>query len=291
MKTIFTKDLLPLIDQAVHHRDDADSAYSLYLKMRCEEGLDRLIASEVMLLTHAAERGDSRAMIELARHYFYDYGTDHIPYALSWWRRAILTGIPLARDEFLLQREEIHRRAREYTEGRSPFTDIVMRCAMLAEYHLFDLGLCDWGAISNDERLARARTLIAECAPILGIRAPSLEFVPGLTFKNSQGEDQIAYGLAHPCGRIDMNLDLMHDREWFILVLFHELGHFVCFAAMGNGEEAMALRRTYGLSDDRVAGWSRGDLGRGMTTFEEDPDTLSHSTYTNWAVLFADPKP
>ena len=288
MKTIFKKAHLPLIDQAVHHHSDTHATYALYHKMRCEDGLDRAIASEILLLTRGAERGDPNAMVELARHYFYDYDTSHIPYALSWWRRAILTGSDIAVGEWHQHRGEFLRRISAYAEGRSAFTDIVMRCAMLTEYYLFDLGLVDWTQLDTEARLSRTRALVQAVAPVLGINAPTIDFVPGLTFTDEKGNTMTAYGLAHPRGHIDILLDMASEREWLIQVLFHEIGHFVCFAAMGNDARAAEIRRNYGLTNERIESWNRGDMGIEVPTSQEDPDTLSYAVYTHWAVMFAD---
>ena len=290
MKNVFKKSYLPLIDRAVHHPADTESTYSLYFKMRTEDGLDRLIAPEIILLTRAAERGDARAISELARHYYFDYGTEMIPYALSWWRRAILTGSDTAVQELSAHRGEMYRRILAYGEGKSAFGDIVMRCAMLTEYILFEFGLTDWRRLSRDDRLQRCRMLVREVSPILGIRPPSLNFVRGLTYTDEHGRTTTAYGLAHPHWSIDLLEEMTDNREWLIQVLFHEIGHFVCFSAMGNSESAKQMRTTYGLTEDRVAGWDRGDFGIEVPTSQEDPDTLSYSTYTAWAVLFADPQ-
>lgn len=288
MKTIFKKAYLPMINTAVHNHGDANSSYSLYFKMRTEDGLDRLIAPEILLLTRAAERGDTRAISELARHYYFDYGTEMIPYALSWWRRAILTGSTTAINELRAHRKEFYRRILTYGEGKSPFADIVMKCAMVTEFILFEFGLNDWSRLSNEDRLMRCRMLVGEVAPILGIAPPSLAFVRGLTYVDRNGIRKTAYGLANPRGHIDILEDLVDNREWLIQVLFHELGHFVCYAAMGNSENARRMRSIYGLTEQRIAGWDRGDQGIEVPTSEEDPDTLSYSTYTAWAVLFAD---
>lgn len=289
MKNVFKKSYLPLIDRAVHHPTDADAAYSLYFKMRTEDGLDRLVAPEVLLLTRAAERGDARAISELARHYYFDYGTEMIPYALSWWRRAILTGSDTVVRELAAHRGEMYRRILAYGEGKSDFGNIVMKCAMLAEYILFEFGLADWARLSNADRLLRCRTLVEVVSPILGIRPPAVNFVRGLSFVDEYGTRKIAYGLANPDWSLDILEDMVDNREWLVQVLFHELGHFVCFSCMGNSDNARRMRKIYGVTEERSIGWNRGDRGIEIRTSEEDPDTLSYSTYTAWAVLFADP--
>ena len=289
MKNIFLKSNLPLIDEAVHTATDACKMYDLYHKMRCEEGLNRHIASEIVLLERAAALGNRAAMCELARHYFFDYGTDHIPYAMTWWRRANLFGVEPALSEYREKREEFLHRASEYGERFSYFANLLMRCAMLTEIHLFDLGLVDWSHLTNEERMERINTLSAAVAPLLMIDAPEMKAVANLTYTD-KGEVRRAQGMAHYEGWIDLDLDMLADRERTIAVIFHELGHFVCFRAMAGNEDARRVMEAYGLSEGRVNSWKHGEMGIEVPTSEEDPDTLSYGVYTNWAVLFADPR-
>ena len=287
MKTIFKKSNLPLIDEAVHTASDAGKMYDLYYKLRCEEGLNRHIASEIVLLERAAALGNHGAICELARHYFFDYGTDHIPYAMTWWRRANVLGVEPAVSEYRERREKFVRRASEYSERFSYFANLLMRCAMLTEIHLFDLGLVDWSHLTNEERMERINTLSAAVAPLLMIDAPEMKAVANLTY-TEKGEVRRAQGLAHYEGWIDLDLDMLADRERTIAVIFHELGHLVCFRAMAGNEDARRVMEAYGLTEARVNSWKHGEMGIEVPTSEEDPDTLSYGVYTNWAVLFAD---
>ena len=81
----------------------------------------------------------------------------------------------------------------------------------------------------------------------------------------------------------------MDDYERLIEVIFHEIGHIVCFALQVEKSkgESDKLKKKYGVSDERIDSWDQQIIGYEVVTSEEDPDTLSYGTYTNWAILFA----
>jgi hypothetical protein len=160
---------------------------------------------------------------------------------------------------------------------------------MLSDIYLFDLGLTDWSHLTNGERMERINALTAAVAPLLMIDTPEMKAVPNLTY-TEKGEVRRAQGLAHPEGWIDLDLDMLADYERTIAVIFHELGHFVCFRATTGNENARRVMEAYGLDEARVNSWKRGEMGIEVPTSEEDPDTLSYGVYTNWAILFAEPR-
>lgn len=286
MKNIFKKSDLSLIDTAVHNRDAAKEHIDLYYKIRVEDGFVRHIATEVLLLEHAAMTGDGFAIWELAQHYYYDQSVRNIPIALSWWKRAILMGNDAARDRYREHREYILSVIHSYSEGMSEYADLELRLAMLAEIYLFELGTVDWKKLSDSERLDRVRMLARACVPLLDVKFTGIEAISNLTFTDDAGRTYPVHALAHPDHHISLCREMMCDAERLIAVIFHELGHFVCFRAMGDA----AYARKWGLTPERIASWHRGDMGYDVKTSEEDPDTLSYGVYTHWAILFADRK-
>ena len=286
MKNIFKKSDLPLIDKAVHSKDAYRDQVDLYYKIRVEEGFVRHIATEVMLLERAAVMGDGYAVWELAQHYYYDESVRCIPIALSWWKRAILMGNTAACDRYREHREYILSMINSYSEGMSDYADLELRLAMLAEIYLFELGTVDWKRIADSERLDRVRRLADACVPLLGVKFTGIEAISNLTFAEPGGKPYIVHALAYPDHHIALCREMMADAERLVAVIFHELGHFVCFRAMGDS----AYAEKWGLTPERIASWHRGDMGYEVKTSEEDPDTLSYGVYTHWAILFAEKK-
>ncbi len=286
MKNIFKKSDLPLIDRAVHNNDAGREQVDLYYKIRVEDGFVRHISTEVLLLERAAVMGDGYAVWELAQHYYYDESVRCIPIALSWWKRAILMGNAAAKERYREHREYILSMILEYREGMSEYADLELRLAMLAEIYLFELGTVDWKRLSDSERLDRVKRLVYASVPLLDVRFTGVESIAGLTFTDKSGRTFTVDALAHPDNHISLRREMMADGERVIAVIFHELGHLVCFRAMGDSTYA----KRWGLTPERIAGWHRGDMGYEVKTNEEDPDTLSYGVYTNWAVLFAERK-
>ena len=283
MKNIFKKSDLPMIEKATHDCGAHDDQVNLYYKIRVQDGFVRHISTEVLLLERAALNGHSFATWELAQHYFYDESVKNLPIALHWWKKAIIGGNADAARLFNSNREYIIYLINNYKEGLSDYSDMELRLAMLAEIYLFELGSINWQAISDSERIERTRTLCYEAAQILDTPFNGINPVPGLTYTYPDGRVTIADGLAHPERIISLRTEMLPDAERAVAVIFHELGHLVCFKAMGDKSYA----EKWGLTPERIATWYKNITGYEVTTEEEDPDTLSYGVYTNWAILFA----
>lgn len=275
-----------MIDRAVHSASAHDDQVNLYYKIRVEDGFVRHISTEVILLERAALAGHGWAIWELAQHYYYDDSVNSLPLALRWWKRANLLKNEAAIRIYRDYRHEIISKIQKYSEGLSEYSDIELRIAMLAEIYLFELGTVDWSAMSDGERMEKVRAFTAAVEPILDIHVSYVRDVPGLTFTYSDGRVVPALGLFHPDYHIDICREILYDKEKTLAVIVHELGHYVCHHASYDTEYA----KIYGITKERVASWGRGDVHNGLTTSEEDPDTLSYGVYTNWAILFADQK-
>lgn len=286
MKNPFNKADLPMIDRAVHSASAHDDQVNLYYKIRVEDGFVRHISTEVILLERAALAGHGFAIWELAQHYYYDDSVNSLPLALRWWKRANLLKNEAAIRIYRDYRHEIISKIQKYSEGLSEYSDIELRVAMLSEIYLFELGTVDWQALSDRDRMDRINTLTEVLKPILGVHVTYVSDVPGLTYTYPDGSVGPAYGLANQDYHIDICREILWDKEKTLAVLIHELGHYVCHRASYDTEYA----KIYGITKDRVESWGRGDVHNGLTTSEEDPDTLSYGVYTNWAILFADQK-
>ena len=286
MKNPFDKADLPMIDRAVHTATAHDDQLNLYYKMRLENGYARHVSTEVILLERAALSGHMWAIWELIKHYYFEEAVKSLPLALHWWKRANLAKHDTALSVYRDYRQEIISKIHDYREGLSEYADVELRVAMLAEIYLFELGAIDWSALSDGERMERINTLTEVIKPILGVYVTYVSDVPGLTYTYPDGSVGPAYGLANQDYHIDICREILWDKEKTLAVLIHELGHYVCHRASYDGEYA----KIYGITKDRVESWGRGDVHNGITTSEEDPDTLSYGVYTNWAILFADQK-
>ena len=283
MKNPFKKAYLPSIDKAVHYHDALAEQVDLFYKIRTEDGFARHVATEVLMLERAAMLGNTFAVWELAMHYFYDDCIKNVPISLHWWKRAILAGVSDAVYVYKNSREYMIYLINNYKEGLSDYSDMELRLALLTEIYLFELGSLDWKAISNDERMDRIRALCYTAAQILDVPFHGVDAVPGLPYTFPDGHVGPADGLAHPEYKISLRLEMIEDAERLIAVIFHELGHLVCFKAMGDKPYA----EKWGLTPERIATWYKDIKGYEVTTEEEDPDTLSYGVYTNWAILFA----
>lgn len=286
MKNIFKKSDLPLIDKAVHNKDALDEQVGLYYKIRVEDGFVRHIATEVILLERAAMMGNGYAIWELAQHYFYDEAVRNLPLSLHWWKKAIVMGNAAAKQRYTELREYLISAIADYKEGFGEYADLELRLAMLTEIYLFELGSLSWQSLSDSERIERINKLAYASAPLLDAPFSGISATPGLTFTEN-GRTYTVDGLAHPDRRaITLRSEMMVNIERVIAVLFHELGHLVCFRAMGDYEYA----KKWGLTPERIASWHSGAMGYEVKTSEEDPDSLSYGVYTHWAILFDERK-
>lgn len=280
MKTVFKKSHLPYLDKVLHGRGTGREDWWLARLMQDRDGITHRPASELALLIMGAEKGDSYAHCELARYLFKLDGS-LLPNALGYWAKAVRVGDSGA--EWDMNNLPIYEKIMSYTDGEGDeYGDIEMKCVMLTEWILTEMGRVNWQALSDDEIAERCQRLIDTVSPLLKIKAPRLKIVPGLLWNGI-----IADGTADIQGILSVRAEIIRDYERLIQVIFHELGHFVCFIAQGKGRTAEELRRIYGLTDERIASWSRGDKGLEVSTWEEDPDSLSYGVYTHWGVFFA----
>jgi hypothetical protein len=246
--------------------------------MQDEDGLAHQISAELSLLSRAAGDGDVWAMCELARCYFHHGGDLFLPEALRMWRLAALQGDHGATED--LQALPIHNRILSY-HSAGTYPDIEMKCALLTEWHLQHFGLSPWEKASREEQKERIIALLREASQVLEIPGTELSFVPHLSL-NGMAVD----GLAHWEGRISVREELLDDIERLIEVIFHELGHIVAFEIRRGGARGRMLQDLYGITDERVRSWEQNEMGDGLPTGEEDPDTLSYGVYTLWATFF-----
>lgn len=286
MKIPFNKGYLPIIDRAAMNRRDADAQYDMYLKLRMMDGFDRQISLEMLLLERGAHEGNVLSMCELARVYFYEGGKHTLPISMSWWQKAMKHGSEFARADFENNKDYILRRILTYSDMPTKFNNLVMRCALISEWCLTDMGRVDWATLDSASKKRRIYDLTARACELLSLPSVQVSIVPNLTFTYPDGNTVIARGVAHPSGRIDINEELLSDLPTLIAVLFHELGHHVCFTILGNPDLKRSFMETYGITDERIESWGRGDMGIEVPTSEEDPDTLSYNVYTYWSLLF-----
>ncbi len=286
MKNIFRKRNLPFIERATADKRNADAQNDMYWRIRFEDGIDRHISMELLLLERAAHRGCVWSMTELARTYYYEGGKHTFPIALSWWDRAIRGGSEFARSELERISYEILHRITTFSDSPTKFNNLVMRCALLSEWCLTDMGRVDWGMLDDNERRRRICDLTARACDVLMLPPIQVSIVPGLTYTYPNGVTTVANGVAHPGGGIDIRAELVSDLSTLIPVLFHELGHHVCFVMRDNDDLRHSFMQTYGITNERIESWRRDDMGEEMTTSEEDADTLGYNVYACWAIAF-----
>ncbi len=280
MRYIFKKAHLPLLNKVIHGEGSGRDAWTVARLMQDRDGMQHQLPSELIMLERGVAEGDIWSACELARTYFEHGGDLSLPRALSLWKRAAEVGDNGALWD--LANRPIRDRILAYRlPSGDDYTTIQMRCAMLTELHLTGFGTARWCDMTDDERLRRCRALVAECCPVLGIDQIYLFTTPRLTF-NGNTVDALAY----PDGRVELRHELLPDIERTVQLIFHELGHHVAFDMMRGGSKGQRLQQIYGISSERIASWSRGDMGYEVPTSEEDPDTLSYGVYTDWAAYF-----
>ena len=279
MKNIFKKSNIPFIKRVLHEGVGRDN-WNLVRRMQERDGVQHQLAVELSLLRRGAEDGDIWSCCELARYYFNHCGDLFLPEALRFWKKAALTGDAGA--QYDLTNLPIYSRILSYrSQDGDRYTAVEMQCALLTEWHLTGFGLAIWELLPEAERKARCVSLITDACRVLRIPSVITEFVPGLTFNGAMVD-----GLAGWDNKITVRAELLYDIERLVEVVFHELGHMVTFEIMRENENSAPLKALYGITDERVASWRRGDMGYEVPTGEEDPDTLSYGVYTLWAAFF-----
>ena len=275
MKIIFQKSKLPFLKKFEDHTQSARDNWTLARYMQDQDGFCAQDASIFMLLQQGAMKGDPYAMCELGRHLYNRGGDAFLPVVLSWWHKAARLKDKGAIWD-VTNRRILERICKYNVLGG--YADIEMRCVMLTDLILLRLGLDDWSELSPTERESRIRTLIDMCSKQLCLPCtPPFRLVANYRLNGS-----VVDGTAQNGGELVIRSEVVPNFNRLIQVVFHELGHYVVYAAKKDPSQ----RARFGLSDDRVASWARGDMGLEVPTSEEDPDSLSYGVYTHYVVLF-----
>ncbi len=279
MKTVFLKSHLPFLKNTLHKGSGRD-LWKLSRIMQESNGVQHQLPVELALLEKGVHLGDAWSMCELARTLFKCGGDLFLPKALRLWRDAATQkDAGTLRDIACLP---IRERILSYTSpDGNRYCETEIKCALLVEWHLTGLGLVSWADLDITEKASRAKALISDCCAVLGIPEVRSEFIPQLTFKES-----LVDGLASWDGRISIREEVLLDFERTIEVILHELGHIVTYEIRKGGKKAESLKEQFGITDDRIHAWERGDMGVCVTVTEEDPDTLSYGVYTAWGAFF-----
>ena len=279
MKTIFKKSNIPFMKKVLHEGKGRDN-WNLARTMQDKNGLQHQLPAEIALFSRGATQGDAWSMCETARLYFNHCGDLFLPHALRLWKQAVLQNDSGA--IYDINNSPIQDRILAYKSyDGNEYTTIEMKCALLTEYFLTNLGHCPWENADEKERINRCFCLTEMSCNVLKIPQIKIEFIPNLTFNG-----MIVDGLAHWDYRISIRAELLNDYERLIEVLFHELGHQVVFEIIRNTENSNMLKQIYGITDERIASWHNQEMGYEVPTTEEDPDTLSYGVYTMWATFF-----
>lgn len=285
MKTVFHKKHLQkmnkILDKTISGREHWDIAASMYR----EDGLTWNSQVVNMQLLQGAFQGDVWSMTQLARNYM-AMNQKFLPQALSWWKKAIMvkdTGALSDRKNYSLKDKILN-----YKSSDSEFSDMVIKCAMLAEWTLTDLGYTDWASLSLADKVDRVQKLTDDATKVLHID-------PIKIIHNERPviADIFADGLAHPQKKMIEIRDGVFDHyPRLIAVLFHEIGHFVTYSMWDTStEKAKEQMARYGIRPERVFTWYSETMQEGagerINTKEADADTLSYNVQLAWMTLFA----
>ena len=270
MKTVFLKSHLTFLKNTLHNGNGRD-LWRLSRMMQESNGVQHQLPVELALLEKGAILGDDWSRCELARTLFHHGGNLFLPKAIRLWKDAASRKDAGAlRDIAFLP---IRERILSYSSpDGNRYYETEIKCALLVEWHLTGLGLVNWTELNSIEKVNRAKALILEVKS---------EFIPGLTFK-----ERLVDGLASWDSKISIREEVLLDFERTIEVILHELGHIVTYEIRKGGKRAESLKEQFGITDDRIRAWERGDMGLCVTVTEEDPDTLSYGVYTAWGAFF-----
>ncbi len=275
MDIVFQKSKLPFLKTFEEHRKSPRDCWTLARYMQLKDGFRTQDASVFMLLQAGAMKGDSFSMCELGRFLYDGFGDAFLPVALSWWHKAVRLNDEGAMWD--VENRPLPERIRNYNV-KGGYPDIEMRCVMLTDLILLRLGKDVWNELSPDEQEKRIRTLIGAASQQLFLpHTPPVRLQADYRLNGSTVD-----GTAMNGGELVIRREIVNDFTRLIQVIFHELGHYVEYAA----EKDPSLRVKFGLSDARIAGWARGDMGLEVSMFEEDADTLSYGVYTHYTLLF-----
>lgn len=292
MKNVFNKDDLPLVGRIASGDASPREHWRLACRMRDETGFRNQAPVKALLLQKGAFQGDPWSMCELARHYYCSASTDSeaLPLALSWWQKAAKLEDPGALRDLTKLEGELKTAVAAYriedgTNGE--YENLELRCAMLTEWILTRLGRDQWNDLVFEEQLRRVQNLIDAAAAQLNIRPVKAVAKEKLLMADGREAGGLAYINDR---RIGLRYCDFSNYHRLIQVIFHELGHFVVYSILrddaASGTAAEQMKR-FGITEERVDTWKRGDMGLHVPVGEEDPDTLSYGVYTCWMVLFA----
>ncbi len=297
MRVVFSKSNLPLIERVVHEECTPRDNWTLMRTMIDNKSMTHQPAVELLVLERGAYRRDAWSMCQLARTRFYMANNIKgnteperaaagalFAEAVSWWTKAARVSDKGACED--LKSYNLLPYIYSFKTGAGSYADIEMKCALLAEYTLTDLGLHPWHTQSEREKLDRYSILNERASEILNIKVPYLKFVSGLTLGGRIIDGCACYG----DGTLSIRHELIDSYERLLQVFFHEIGHFVVFSMWNGAENAARENRSiYGITDEHAALWyDENYRHEGLPQTELDPDTLSYGVYTDWAVLFAD---
>lgn len=279
MRVIFKKSHLPFLKPALKSGSGRDF-WTVARLMQDENGLQHQLPAEIMLLEKGVNKNDVWSMCELARTYYHHCGDMFLPMAIRLWVKAAkekdngamydINNLPI------LDRIYSYR-----SFDANPYKEIEMKCALLTEMYLHREWETDWNKLNIKTREERCKALMKAACYVLQIPEIEVSVVPNLMF-----EGRIVDGLAGWDYKITLRREIFDDLERLIEVIFHELGHEVCFEIMRGTSLGIKLREIYGVSYERISSWREGKMGYEVITSEEDPDTLSYGVYTLWATFF-----
>jgi len=296
MKIVFHKEDLPRLRRIADGSASPREYWQLACRMRDETGFRNQTSVKVLLLQKGAFQGDPWSMCELARYYYSrlrqfsgQKDSESLPLALSWWQKAAKLGDPGAGQDLARLESSLDTAIRVHSssEGKNrEYEDLELRCAMLTEWILTRMGRDSWNALELEEKERRVQVLMDAAAEQLHIRPMKPKVQERLIMADGREAGGLAYINDRKIGlrRCDFN-----DCHRLIQVIFHELGHFVVYSILrDDGAETTAAEqmKRFGITEERVKAWKRGDQGIHAAVGEEDPDTLSYGVYTCWLVLF-----
>jgi len=282
MKNPFKKAYLPFLDSLFEGHGEPDDYWKFVRMMQDENGMTHHPEREMFALQKGAYLGSTYAMCELAR-YLYAKNDQSLPQALAWWHRAAKQKDAGALYD--LAHNDILKRIKKYhISGSTEYADIEMKCAMLTEWILTDLGRVNWENLKPGEKIERCSRLIKEASELLFIRKPEFVAEDRLCTADIESADGLAY---YDEWMIKVRTAVLNDYERLIQVLFHEMGHLVTFSMWLIDDPACKRQRErYGVTEQRVYSWYRNDQGLEVPVSEEDPDTLSYGVWLTWALYF-----
>ena len=281
MKNIFDKSDIPLIDRVRDNMASPSDEWTLAVKMINRDGFCKQYASIAALLQRGAACGDPWCMTQLAREYFFHGDPANVPLALSYWSAAMRAGDDGAKKD--LETLDISGAINGYKTDGGEYADMEMKCAMLTEKFLSGFGAVDFTTLPKADRIERSKSLVSAASEVLKLEKVDAAFIENLELDGCGIIDGLAVFAER---RIEIDKRVLGDIPRLIQVIFHELGHFAVYAMWSDSESSKELRKIYGITPERARTWYDGDMGRSVSVFEEDPDTLSYGVYAQWSALF-----